>query len=156
MIESHDYPVSLRWTTSRQGKLQSPDGLPVLTVGAPPEFGGEPRMWSPEHLFVASVASCFLTTFVAIAERSQLEVLSAEIEASGHLERGEDRRYSFTEIVLRPRVTLTRERDRERATRLLAKSEEHCLVTRSIRSAVRLESELRVSDVSSPATVGVA
>ncbi len=156
MIESHDYPVSMRWTVGRKGKVESPDGLPALEVGAPPEFGGEAMQWSPEHLFVAAAASCFLTTFLAIAELSQLEVLAAAIDASGHLERGEDRRYAFTEIALRPRVTLARERDRERALRLLDKSEKSCLVTRSIRSSVRLEPAIEVVETAAPASLSVA
>lgn len=39
----------------------------------PPEFGGPERTWSPEHLFVAAVSSCLMTTFRAIAEMSELE-----------------------------------------------------------------------------------
>jgi peroxiredoxin-like protein len=139
MIESRDYPVTVRWTTGRQSAAESTDGLPALRVSAPPEFGGEPGIWSPEHLFVTSVASCFLTTFLAIAELSQLEVLALEVEASGHLERDEERRYRFSEVVLRPQVTLVREQDRARAERIAAKGEEHCLISRSIRCAVRLE-----------------
>lgn len=139
MIESHDYPVTVRWTTGKYGVARSSDALPELVVASPPEFGGPAGAWSPEHLFVASVASCFMTTFLAIAELSKLEVVDVEVPASGRLERSEDGGYRITEVVLRPQVTLVRERDRDRAMRILAKSEERCLVSRSIRTAVRLE-----------------
>lgn len=146
MIASHDYPVRLRWIQGKRGAATSPDVLPELPVAAPPEFGGPPRMWSPEHLFVASVASCFMTTFLTIADLSKMEILDLDIEASGRLERQEDGGYGITEVVLRPRVALADEREREKALRIAAKSEERCLVSRSIRSAVRVEPEVTVSE----------
>lgn len=150
MIVSHDYPVRLQWIQGKRGMATSRDLLPELPVASPPEFGGPGRVWSPEHLFVASVASCLMTTFLAISELSKLEIVDLGIEASGHLEREEDGGYRITEVVLRPRIVLARERDRERALRIAAKSEERCLVSRSIRSAVRLEPEVTVEVETAP------
>lgn len=137
MIQEHEYPVTLRWTGETRIRGWSPeDRLPELIMGTPPEFGGEPYRWSPEHLFVASVASCFITTLLAVAGASKLEIRSLEVPAFGTLERGEDRLYSMTHIVLRPVLTLVREHDREKAERLIAKTEQICLISRSVRSKV--------------------
>lgn len=144
MIESHDYPVNVRWTSGKAGFAESADGLPTLAVASPPQFGGEKGVWSPEHLLVASVASCLMTTFLAIAELSKLEVEGLEIGASGHLVRGEDRRYRFDRITLRPLVGVLGESAREKALRLLAKAEEACLITRSLAAEVRVEPRVEV------------
>jgi organic hydroperoxide reductase OsmC/OhrA len=144
MIQSHDYPVRVSWMGEKRGVLESEDRLPPLPVVTPPEFGGHQGEWSPEHLFVASVASCLMTTFLAVAEISRLEIHGFEAAAVGTLERGDDRRYRFTRVVLRPRVAVAREQDRERAVRLLEKSEQACLITRSITCEVELEPTVEI------------
>jgi organic hydroperoxide reductase OsmC/OhrA len=44
--------------------------------------------------------------------------------------------------VLRPRLVVAQGTDRERALRLLEKSEKHCLVSASLSTPVRLEPEI--------------
>ena len=48
----------------------------------------------------------------------------------------------FTEIVLRPRLTIGPGTDRDRALVVLQKSERSCLVSASLATPVRLEPEL--------------
>ncbi len=146
MPEIHStYPVSLRWLDGRRGLAQAPHGLPDIEVASPPAFGGPGGRWTPEHLFVGAAASCWLTTFLAVAELSKLEVAAVAVSGEGVLERGDDRRFSIARIVLRPRVAVRREEDRERAMRLVRKAEDSCLVARSMRTAIDLEPEVSVS-----------
>ena len=145
MIESHDYPVLVEWTEGKAGLANSPDGLPGLKVASPPEFGGPPKTWSPEHLFVAAVASCFMTTFQAIAELSKLDFVALDVPAVGSLVRGEDRRYRITQVALTPTVVLTEERSLERARRIVEKSEKACLITNSISATVTVEPTFSVA-----------
>jgi len=139
METTHVYKVDLNGTGLKTGSLGSPEGLPPLFVASPPEFGGPKDMWSPEHLFVASVAACLMTTFRSIAEMSGLEVVSYSDSASGDLVRGEDGLYKMTEITLRPRVSIADPAKADRALRLLEKAEKVCLISRSIESEVHLE-----------------
>jgi peroxiredoxin-like protein len=146
MAEIHStYPVSVRWLDGKLGLATSPSGLPDLEIASPPEFGGPRGRWTPEHLFVGSATACWLTTFVAIAEISRLEVAAVDCDAEGVLERGDDRRFSITRIVLRPRVVVRREEDRDRALRLARKAEEACLVSRSMRTVIELEPGVSVA-----------
>ena len=145
MSEFHSsYPVALRWEGERRGTASSTDGLPALPVAAPPPFGGHPGIWSPEHLFVLSVASCWMTTFLAVAQASKLEFSAIECPGAGTLEKGEDRRFWIPRIMLRPQVTILREEDRERAMRVIEKSEAVCLISNSMKSEVTLEPEVLV------------
>jgi uncharacterized OsmC-like protein len=48
----------------------------------------------------------------------------------------------FTEIVLRPRLTVASGTDHERVRHVLDKSENTCLVTASLSTPVRLEPEI--------------
>jgi len=137
MLERATYPVEIRWAGEKTGIAASGrDTLPELTVASPPEFGGPSGVWSPEHLFVASIAACFLTTFEAVAKVSQLPIRGFDIAASGVLVRGEDRRYRFSRVELSPRIEVDDERDVERALRLVPKAEQACLITRSVSSEV--------------------
>ena len=145
MIESHDYHVELVNTGAKTGSLAaSLDGLPSIEVASPPEFGGPAGVWSPEHLFVASVATCLMTTFRAIADASGLEVLEYSDRSSGHLQRGEDRRYRFDSVTLRPTVVIADEAKVDRALRLLHKAEDACLISRSVSSEIILEPTIEV------------
>lgn len=71
--KNHEYQVDLNWKEGRIGMLSSPELEEKFEVATPPQFdGGVEGIWSPEHLFVSSVSSCFMTTFTAIAEYSKL------------------------------------------------------------------------------------
>ena len=59
----------------RHGDLRAPV-LPQLQIDAAPEFKGHDSVSTPEHLFVASVNSGFMTTLLAIAENSKLDIVS--------------------------------------------------------------------------------
>jgi peroxiredoxin-like protein len=157
MSEIHStYRFSVRWQDGKLGLAGSPDGLPDIEIASPPQFGGPGGRWTPEHFFVGAATSCWLTTFLAIADLSRLEIAAVEAAAEAVLERGDDRRFSITRIVLRPRVTVRREGDRDRAARLIRKAEDSCLVARSMRAAVVLEPEVAVDDAGAKPTGAMA
>lgn len=138
----HHYEVNLSWDSDRKGKLTSPVLHESITVATPPEFPkGMPGIWSPEHLLVASVSSCFMTTFLAIAENSKLTFESLNVGASGKLEKV-DNKFMITEITLCPVLVIQNTSDSERALRILEKSEAACLISNSIKSKVILKAEI--------------
>jgi organic hydroperoxide reductase OsmC/OhrA len=121
--------------------LRAPE-LPKLDIDAPPEFKGHEGVWTPEHLFVASVNSCFMTTFLAIAENSKLEFVKFKADAEGKLESVEGRGLMITHVTLRPKLVVKHCRDAERALRIFQKAEKHCLISNSIRSETSLEPQV--------------
>ena len=139
--EKHTYTTSLKWVSQRKGTL-SPDGLPELSVATPPQFpGGHPGIWSPEHLFVAAAEVCLMTTFLAIAETSNLEYTEYSSQAEGLLEKTEQG-YMITEIVIRPRVVIKDPAALDRARRIIEKAEQHCLISKSMKTRVRVEADV--------------
>jgi organic hydroperoxide reductase OsmC/OhrA len=65
--------LSVDWMNTRMGNLTSPVLNTNIEVATPPEFnGGIAGIWSPEHLLVAAVNSCLMTTFLAVAENFKL------------------------------------------------------------------------------------
>lgn len=139
--ESHTYHVDLDWKEAGKGVLRIDQQTAVLEVATPPPFhGGLEGYWSPEHLLTASVSSCFMTTFLAIAENSKLEFRSFNCHAKGLLNQVEGK-WLMTEIQLYPTVELTDEKDREKTTRILNKTEKACLISNSIQMKVSLHLE---------------
>ncbi|MCA6365298.1 MAG: OsmC family protein [Bacteroidetes bacterium] len=142
-METHYYPVQLNWTNDRQGRLSAPALTETIAVATPPEFaGGMPGIWSPEHLFVAAVSSCLMTTFLAIAANSRLEYTGFSCTATGKLEHVEGK-YRITEVELKPLVTVADASLAERALRVLQKAEQHCLISNSVNSKVTMMAEVR-------------
>ena len=140
------YTTRITWAGGRDGRLQS-DSLPELDFSAPEEFRGRAGMWTPEHFYVAAANACLLTTFLAITEISKLAIVSYEAVGTGKLEKssaGGGQGYQITEIVLQPRITVSTEAERDRAARLIEKAEKSCLVSRSMKTLIRLEPEIVV------------
>ena len=149
MESHHEYRIQAFGAGGRNGVVWAEGVLSSISFSPPPEFLGEPGRWTPEHFLVAAVASCFVSTFSGIAERSRLEFASFKLDAEGVLG-NEDGIWRFTEIKLRPVVTVLKEEDRDLAIRLLEKAEKSCLVARSLQCkvalfpAVKIEEELSV------------
>ena|SRR5437762_4976050 len=143
MEQTHYYQVKVNWKKDRKGTVSSNVLHAPVEVATPPEFPqGIPGIWSPEHLLVAAVNSCLMTTFLAIAENSKFEFLNFESNAVGKLEKIEGK-FMISEITLSPVVSVKYEKDKEKATRLLEKSEAVCLISNSIKSKIILEPHIR-------------
>lgn len=78
-----------------------------------------------------------MTTFLAIAENSNLEFVAFSCAAKGKLEQV-DGKMMMTEVLLEPVVTIVNEKDTEKAKRVIDKSEKSCLISNSIRSTVTM------------------
>ena len=145
-MEPHAYNVNIEWTNDRKGTMSSPELKDTFEVATPPQFPkGMEGVWSPEHLYTGSVGSCFMTTFLAIAENSKLEFDSLNIACKGILEQVEGK-LLMTKVELQPVVTIKNEKDRERAERILQKSEAACLISNSINAKVELKTSVAVKE----------
>lgn len=140
------YEVDLKWDADRRGTLSSTALNKSIEVVTPPEFlKGIEGEWSPEHLFIASVSSCLMTTFLSIAELSKLEYVSLTISALGKLEK-KDGKLMISEIELKPVLTIPASVNENKAERILHKSESACLISNSITSTVITKPEIIVQE----------
>lgn len=135
----HRYEVHIAGTAAGYATLSS-SGVPDLHTAAPLDFDGPGDAWSPEQLLLASIESCFLLTFRAIAEASGIEFTSLAVEAEGIVDRT-DGGMRFTEIRLSPRVVCPAGADYVRVRRALEKAERLSLVAASLDTAVALDPE---------------
>ena len=141
--KSFSYENHIAWKSARRGVVRA-TGKPDLDVSSPPEFKGEAGIWTPEDLFVGSLNTCILMTFVAFATRKGLEFASYECRAEGRLEFAEGK-YRFPEVKLYPRVVVKSPADVERAQVILESAHANCFISNSISSAVTLTPEIQVA-----------
>lgn len=142
-MEKHSYNVDVTWSSDRRGvlcspELMTPENRNCIEVATPPEFPkGIPGVWSPEHLFTAAIASCFMTSFLAIAENSKLAFLHFHCTSEGVLNEV-DGKPELTEIILHPVVTVSDEKDRERTLRIMQKAENACIISHAVRARIAI------------------
>lgn len=145
MPTTYSYRTTAHWTTHKRGIVEG-EGIPrTINFAAPPEFGGEPGLWTPEHLLLAAVSTCYVATLRAVAEASKAEFHSLELTVEGTIEKQEGG-FRFTRVLLRPVVTIEKEDERERMGRLLEKAERVCLVSRSLSATMLLEPKIVVQE----------
>ncbi|MFO0723000.1 MAG: OsmC family protein [Myxococcota bacterium] len=151
MSERHLFECRLRWTgagaktftydlLSRDLRVTIID-KPALDLSSAPQFHGDPMRHNPEDLMMAALSSCHALTYLAVAARSRIEVVGYEDGASGFLEK-KDGPMRFTEATLRPRVTVARGTDLERAKALHEKAHQNCFIAQSVNFPVRIEAEV--------------
>ena len=135
-LKSFVYKTNTVWTNEKSGTLTS-DGKPPLRVSSPPEFKGEPGVWTPEDLFVASVEGCHMATFIAFAAKKGLRIISYRSHTNGVLE-SVNGDYRFTRIVIFPTIVVASTAVESEVQEILHEAQQHCLVTNSIDSIVEV------------------
>ena len=131
MEAEHRYRAVAWWTAGQAGLTKSEAAPNALHFAAPPEFGGLEGRWTPESLLLSAVASCFTTTFDALARNSRFEYVDLEVVAEGSIHKSE-KGYSFADIVIRPKLTVPNEEERQRGLVLLNKTKAICMVSRAL------------------------
>jgi len=141
---TYDFPVGVRWVAGKRTvvSVAGKDDLPVAT---PPEFrGGIEGVWSPEDLFVGSIASCFTVTLAGIADRRGIPISSLTVGGDGIVTQRQDGRFGFSEVVLDVQLTTYPESEHE-ALEAPRAAERGCLVACSVDLPVRLDLTIRTS-----------
>ena len=138
------YKNFIKWQKQKKGLLSS-SGKPNLEVATPPEFHGHLGKWTPEDLFVSSVNSCIMTTFLYYAEKEKLEFLSYESEAEGILERV-DNQFAISKIKIEPKIIVKKDTDIEKARNLIGLTDKNCLISNSIKSKVEVIPEIKTQE----------
>jgi len=147
MAAVHQYEAQAHW---RKGDDPNPlnhrlgfGNGPTVDASGAPQFKGDPNRVNPEELFVAALVSCQMLSYLSLAARAGIDVLAYEDAGRGTMTIA-DKRMRFTEVELRPRITLAPGSDREKAQSLVEAAHHGCFIANSVSCAVRVEPELVV------------
>jgi len=142
--KSFHYHTRGEWKQGRKIEA-SAEGKPNLETSSPPEFKGDQGVWTPEDFFVTALNVCIMETFLALAEQKGLGLGGLDSSAEALLE-FKDGKYRFTEITVRPQVTVKSQQDVERARPIMDSAHANCFVSNSITTSVKVLPEFRVKD----------
>ncbi|HVE51551.1 MAG TPA: OsmC family protein [Casimicrobiaceae bacterium] len=101
----------------------------------------DPKAVDPEEAFVASLSSCHMLWFLAIAAKRGFVVDSYHDEAFGVMDRNEHRKLAMTEVVLRPKVLFAEGKAPSPADHeaMHEKAHDACFIAASVTTIVRVE-----------------
>jgi organic hydroperoxide reductase OsmC/OhrA len=91
---------------------------PAIEASGAPQYKGDATKLNPEELFVASLASCQMLTYLALAGRAGIDVLAYEDHAQGTLTIA-DKKMRVTQVALKPRITIAPGGDEAKARALV-------------------------------------
>lgn len=167
MAGRHRYETSLRWTGNRGTGTASYRGYDrtheVYTAGRPPlagssdpVFRGDADRWNPEQLLVAALSQCHLLQYLHRAAVAGVVVTAYTDTATGTMVEDGAGGGRFTEVVLRPVVTVAG--PDMSATALAVHEQAHamCFIAASVNFPVRHEPAVRVATDDSPVDDGLA
>ncbi|MGA8541673.1 MAG: OsmC family protein [Terriglobales bacterium] len=143
MEEIHRFRVVAWWASGRTGLAKSNSAPNAIHFTSPPAFGGLDGRWTPEDLLLGAIASCYTTTFRALAENSKFEYTDLQVEVESAIGKA-DRGYSLREVLIRARLMVPQEEDEARALKLLQKAKGLCLVSRALSVEQRFEPHVQV------------
>ncbi len=139
MAAEYTYRVSAWWTSGRTGLAKCESSPNTIHFSEAAEMGGLEGRWTPEQLLLCALAGSFTTTFHEVARSSKFEYTDLEVEVEGSVRRNRSTGSGFSEILVRPRLTVSSEQQREAGLALLRKTKAMCMISRAITLPQTLE-----------------
>jgi organic hydroperoxide reductase OsmC/OhrA len=135
-----EFQVEVKWQGSTLGDYSrnataNIGGKPAIPLSASPSYGGDASSWNPEDLLGASLSMCHLLTFLALAHKSKLDVLSYQDNTRVVLDT-KDRVTRVTQIILSPDIQVAADSDVAKVGELFQKAHKFCFIGHSITSEV--------------------
>jgi organic hydroperoxide reductase OsmC/OhrA len=148
MAATHQFEMHAVWRKGATGA--SPmnhhlefSGRPAIEASGAPQYKGDPAKVNPEELFLASLASCQMLSYLALAGRAGIDVLAYEDHAQATLAIA-DKKMRVTEVALRPRITIAPGSDEAKARALVESAHDVCFIANSVNCRVHAEAEVVV------------
>ena len=95
----------------------------------------------PEEAFVASLSSCHMLWFLALAAKYKFSVACYQDSATGVMEKNPEGKVAITRVTLRPNVEFAGENipSAERVAKLHHDAHERCFIANSVKTRIDIE-----------------
>jgi organic hydroperoxide reductase OsmC/OhrA len=119
------------------------DGGVKVRASAAPAYLGGPACVDPEEAFVASVSSCHMLTFLAIASRKHYIVESYHDEAVGVLEKDAAGRLAITRATLQPQIKFGGDKipTAEEIAQMHEQAHHACFIANSVKTEISVKAK---------------
>lgn len=127
-------------TYQRTHTIHFPGGS-KMQVTAAPDYLGDPKVANPEELLVASLSSCHMLTFLAIAAHKGVTVDSYIDEASCIVEKNAAGKMAVTRVTLHPKIAFSgaNQPDSNTLTEMHEKAHVNCFIANSVCIDIKIE-----------------
>jgi organic hydroperoxide reductase OsmC/OhrA len=150
MGRTHVYAVSVAWTGNRGTGTSgyraygrdhdvSAPGVPPIPGSSDPLFRGDPGRWNPELELVAALSQCHMLSYLHLCAVAGVIVTGYADDATGTMAEADDGGGRFTEVTLRPRVTVSSADMIETAVALHKDANAKCFIASSVNFPVHHE-----------------
>ena len=141
--QTHHYETHILWTGNRgQGTTDyksyarsheiSVAGKPLILGSADPAFRGDKTQYNPEELLVASLSACHMLWYLHLCSVAAVVVTHYVDRAVGTMAETEDGSGKFSEVVLKPMVTVAPSSDIQQAQQLHEQAHHFCFIANSM------------------------
>lgn len=137
------FQASVIWLNGKKGMITSSEVNGSIHVETAAVFGGKGKPWTPEHLFLGSISSCFMSTFLGFAEKAKISLEGLSCRVSGMVETVNGRP-CFTRIDVYPDIYIDKQVHEKAAHQALLLAHKHCLVSNSINAEINYHSSVRL------------
>lgn len=141
-----EHRISLSWEKGdvpftydaypRNHTIAFKNGQETVIASAAPPYKGDGSKMDPEDMLVAALSSCHMLSFLAIAAKKKLTVISYQDDAVGFLENDGGKLW-MTRVVLRPKVAI--DTDAETLSHIHHLAHEACFIASSVKTNVTVE-----------------
>lgn len=143
------YHTYVTWKGEHQGSLTMGNG-PEMDFSAPPDAEGISGVLTPEDAFVAAVNTCIMLMFLWSCERLKIKLRAYECRAEGIKQIEFDHTELFSQIRLFPKISVATgeeaaDRVKSRILRALKSAQKYSLVANSIKSEIKIDPLIEVT-----------
>jgi organic hydroperoxide reductase OsmC/OhrA len=155
MNHAHHYRVEVEWTGNRGSGTDGYrnygrehviriEGKPEIAGSSDPAFRGDAMRHNPEDMLLAALSTCHMLSYLHMATVAGVVVSAYADAAEGTmLTEGDGGR--FTEVVLRPTVTISAASDPARAEAAHEAAHHACFIANSVNFPVHCDPRTIVS-----------
>ena len=150
MKNLHHYQLQLTWTgnigegttgysTYERSHTLSIPGKPDILGSSDPVFRGDASRYNPEELLLAALSSCHMLWYLHLCAENGIVVTAYTDHPTGTMQEADNGSGRFTEVTLRPKVTIKDPKKLEKAKSLHKSANQHCFIANSVNFAVHHE-----------------
>ena len=117
------------------------DGGHEMTASAAPAYLGDPKNVDPEEAFVASLSSCHMLTFLAIACKQKFVLDEYVDDAIGQMEKNAEGKMAITKVTLRPKLKWSGDKQPtvEELDKIHHAAHDNCFIANSVKTEGTVE-----------------
>jgi organic hydroperoxide reductase OsmC/OhrA len=151
MGQIHNYASRLEWSGAtadgyehydRRHTVFAPPSPTRFALSSDTSFRGDPELVNPEQLLLVAASSCQLLSFLAIAARARINVVSYADEAEAVMPE-DDQPMRITRITLRPRIVIDGTVEESRVRRYVELAHEQCFIANSLSTEIVIEPRIK-------------